>query len=258
MRILIVNDDGVNAPGLAVAETIAEEVAGPEGEIWVVAPESERSGASHCVSYTTPMRVTKLGERRYGIDGYPADCAIAGIVSLLPEKPDLVLSGVNRGHNVAEDAVYSGTIAGAKEGAIHGVRAVSLSQYFSIGPDAPEDLFAAARAHGAEAVRRALALPWKADSFYNINFPARRPEEVKGYRLAPQGRRGGAFRVVDYTSPNMRDYLWLTHSGRNMQAGTDADSTLCAEGWITITPMRPDLTDYDLLAAAEAALEAAE
>lgn len=258
MRILIVNDDGVNAPGLAVAEAIAEEIAGPEGEVWVVAPETERSGASHCVSYTSPMRVTRIGERRYGIDGYPADCAIAGIVSILPEKPDLVISGVNRGHNVAEDAVYSGTVAGAKEAAIQGVRAVSLSQYFAAGPDAPEDLFAAARAHGAEAVRRALALPWRDDIFYNINFPALAPDAVKGFRLAPQGRRGGAFRVEDYTSPNNRRYLWLTHGGRNLVADDGADSTLCARGWITVTPMRPDLTDYDLLAEAEAALEAAE
>ncbi|QIE54629.1 5'/3'-nucleotidase SurE [Pikeienuella piscinae] len=258
MRILIVNDDGINGPGLKVAEEIAVEVAGPSGEIWVVAPETERSGASHCVSYTAPMRVTQLEERRFCIEGHPADCAIAGIVKLLPERPDLVLSGVNRGHNVAEDAVYSGTVAGAKEGAIQDVRSIALSQFFAAGLDAPEDLFAAARAHGAATVRRVLALPTGPDVFYNVNFPARAADEVKGFRLAPQGRRGGAFEVQETIAPNQRRYFWLKHGGRNVEAAADADCTLCANGWITATPMRPDLTDHALLAEAMAAHEAAE
>lgn len=258
MRILIVNDDGINAPGLTVAEEIAAEVAGPDGEVWVVAPETERSGASHCVSYTAPMRVNQIGERRFGIDGHPADCAIAGIVKLLPEPPDLLLSGVNRGHNVAEDAVYSGTIAGAKEGAIQGVPSIALSQYFASGPGAPADLFAVARARGAEAVRKALTLPTGPHVFYNVNFPACGVEEVKGIRLAPQGRRGGAFQLQETIAPNRRRYFWLAHSGRNLDAGPGADSTLCAEGWITATPMQPDLTCHDILAAAMAAEEAAE
>ncbi len=258
MRILIVNDDGINAPGLAVAEEIAAELAGPSGEIWVVAPETERSGASHCVSYTSPMRVTQLGERRFCIEGHPADCAIAGVTKLLPERPDLVLSGVNRGHNVAEDAVYSGTVAGAKEAAIQGVRAIALSQYFASGPGAPADAFAAARAHGAGAVRRVLALPFGQDVFYNVNFPPLAPAAVRGFTLAPQGRRGGAFQVQEALAPNQRRYFWLAHNARNAAAAPEADSTLCAEGWITATPMRPDLTDHALLAEAQAAIEAAE
>lgn len=258
MRILIVNDDGINAPGLRVAEDIAAELAGSEGEVWVVAPETERSGASHCISYTAPMRVTQLGERRFCIEGNPADCAIAGVIKLLPERPDLVLSGVNRGHNVAEDAVYSGTVAGAKEGAIQGVRSIALSQYFATGPGAPKDFFAAARAHGAEAVRKTLKLPFDRDVFYNVNFPPVAPAAVKGFALAPQGRRGGAFTVQETVAPNSRRYFWLAHSAVNMNAGPGADSTMCQQGWITATPMRPDLTDHDLLARAQASLEAAE
>lgn len=258
MRILIVNDDGINAPGLIVAEEIAAEIAGVAGEVWVVAPETERSGASHCVSYTAPMRVTQLAERRFCIEGHPADCSIAGIAKLLPERPDLVLSGVNRGHNVAEDAVYSGTVAGAKEAAIQGVRAIALSQYFASGPTAPRDAFAAARARGAEAVRRVLALPFGQDVFYNVNFPPVAPEAVKGFALAPQGRRGGAFQVQEVLAPNQRRYFWLAHSGGNTDAAPHSDSALCAAGWITATPMRPDLTDHALLAEAQAAFEAAE
>lgn len=251
MRILIVNDDGINAPGLFVAQAIAEEVAGPDGEVWMVAPETERSGASHCVSYTTPMRLTQLGERTYHVSGYPADCTIAGIQTIMKDKPDLVLSGVNRGHNVAEDAVYSGTIAGAKEGAIQGVRSVAMSQYYGA---ALEDEFGAAKAHGAAVLRKVLELPWQDDVFYNVNFPSTTPDAVKGVTMAPQGRRGGAFRIEETTSPTNREFLWLAHGGGNSNAAPDADCAMCADGWITITPMRPDLTAHDLMAAATAKL----
>lgn len=247
MRILIINDDGINAPGLKVAEEIAADVAGPSGEVWVVAPETERSGASHCVSYTTPMRVTQLGERRFCIEGHPADCAVAGITKLLPAAPDLVISGVNRGHNVAEDAVYSGTIAGAKEAALQGVRAVALSQYFARGAGAPKDPFASARAFGAESVRKAVSLPQGPDLFYNINFPPVEAEAVKGLRAAPQGRRGVTFRLEEANAPNMRRYFWLAHGGAPQEVQEDADYALCADGWVTFTPMRPDLTDHKVL-----------
>ena len=182
MRILIVNDDGINAPGLTVAEEIAAEVGGPNAEIWVVAPAVEKSGASHCVSYTTPMRVIEMGERRFAIEGYPADCAIAGVRDLMPNAPDLLLSGVNRGHNVAEDAVYSGTVAGAKEGSIQGIKSISLSQYFSAREG---DLFDAARVHGAEAVRRALAL-----------WPSALACRVSQLRWSPRGEQSARRRSV--------------------------------------------------------------
>jgi 5'-nucleotidase len=198
MRILITNDDGINAPGLKVAEEIAREVAGPEGEIWVVAPDNERSGASHAISYTAPMRVTRLGARRFSVDGYPADCALVGIHRMLKETPpDLVISGVNRGHNVAEDVVYSGTVGAAMEAALAGCRAVAMSQYFRTTEGAPDDLWEPARAHGAATLRRVLAMPSRPGVFYNVNFPAMRPAEVKGTRLCPQGLRAQAtFEVV--------------------------------------------------------------
>jgi 5'-nucleotidase len=135
MRILITNDDGISAPGLAVAEAIGAELAGPGGEVWTVAPTFEQSGVSHAISYIRPMRLERLGERRYTIEGSPADCVLASLFEVLKDNPpDLVLSGVNRGHNVAEDTVYSGTVGGAMEAALHGVKAIALSQYF--GPPA--------------------------------------------------------------------------------------------------------------------------
>lgn len=138
------------------------------------------------------------------------------------------------------------------------MRSIALSQYFASGPGAPEDAFAAARAHGAETVRKVLALPGGQDVFYNINFPPLAADAVKGFKLAPQGRRGGAFTLQETIAPNRRRYFWLAHAASNLNAGPGADSTLCAEGWITGTPMRPDLTDHDLLARAQAQLEAAE
>jgi 5'-nucleotidase len=255
MRILVTNDDGVTAPGLAVAEAIARELAGPEGEVWVVAPEMERSGVSHCISYTRPMRLVELGPRRYAVEGNPADCVIVGLHHLLPETPpDLILSGVNAGHNVAEDTAYSGTVGGAMEGALQGVRAVSLSQFYTSRAHAPDEMFAPARRFGAEAVRRALAAPWGPDVFYNINFPAYAPEKVKGFTLAPQGRRqGGVFDCIETLSPSGRRFFWLRHRTANASAAPGSDAAMGAEGWITVTPMRPDLTARDLIDGASAA-----
>jgi 5'-nucleotidase len=258
MRILVTNDDGVNAPGLAVLEEIAREVAGASGEVWVVAPEMERSGVSHCISYTRPMRLVQLGERRYAVEGNPADCVIVGIHHVLKDiAPDLVLSGVNAGHNVAEDAVYSGTIGGAMEGALQGVRSIALSQYYSSRTAGSATMFAASRALGAEAVRRVLECPWERDLFYNVNFPACAPEAVRGWAVAPQGRRqAGVFDCVETLSPSGRQFFWLKHRTSNDSAAPDSDAALGHAGYVTVTPMRPDLSAHDLLAAARAAFPA--
>ena len=257
MRILITNDDGITAPGLAVAEAIAAEIAGPHGEVWTVAPEMERSGVSHCISYTRPMRLVELGGRRFAVEGNPADCVILALHHLMgAHPPDLVLSGVNSGHNVAEDAVYSGTIGGAMEAALQGVRAIALSQFYTRGPQAPKDRFDPARAHGADAVRRVLSCPWGRDLFYNVNFPAVRPEAVRGLRLADQGRRSeGVFDCVEASSPSGRRFFWLAHRTRNASAAQGTDAALCAEGWITVTPMRPRIAAEDQFEAAREALE---
>jgi 5'-nucleotidase len=256
MRILVTNDDGISAPGLEVAEAIATEIAGPDGEVWVVAPALERSGASHCISYVNPMRVVELGERRYAVEGNPADCVIVGVHHILRDfAPDLVLSGVNSGHNVAEDAVYSGTIGAAMEGALQGVKGIALSQAYSRAAHRPGERFDPARAYGVEAVRRVLACPWEKDLFYNVNFPAYVSENVQGFVVAEQGRRSaGIFNCTPQTSPSGREYMWLSHRTANESAGAGSDAAMCAEGWITVTPMRPDLTARDMMGAARAAL----
>jgi len=256
MRILIINDDGITAPGLTVAEGIAAEVAGAEGEVWVIAPDNERSGVSHAISYVHPTRLTRIHEKRFSVDGFPADCALIGLFSVMKDcPPDLVLSGVNRGHNVAEDVVYSGTVGGAMEAAMAGVKAIAISQFYSQAPGAPADLFAPARAMGAEAVRKVLAMPWPDNVFYNVNFPAMEPEAVQGFTVCPQGLRAEAtFEVVPYTAPNGREFQFYRHKTANQTAEDGTDARACVDGWITITPLRPQLTATDLLEGARRAL----
>ncbi|MEM1343061.1 MAG: 5'/3'-nucleotidase SurE [Pseudomonadota bacterium] len=258
MRILITNDDGITAPGLAVAEAIATELVGPSGEVWVVAPDFERSGVSHAISYAAPTRLTQIGERRYSCDGYPADCAIVGLQVLMRDTPpDLVLSGVNRGHNVAEDVVYSGTVGGAMEASLGGVRAIGLSQFYRRDEGAPADLFESARRHGAATVRRVLDLPWRRHVFYNVNFPACRADAVKGTTVCPQGMRANAtFEAVPYTAPNGREYQFFRHSVANTSATEGSDARLIVEDWITVTPLVPQLTAFDVLEEARTALAA--
>lgn len=253
MRILVTNDDGITAPGLAVAEAIAADIAGPDGEVWVVAPATEQSGVGHCISYTSPSLVTRLGQRRYSIQGTPADCVMAGHHHIMPDAPDLVISGVNRGNNAAENALYSGTLGAAMEAALQGLRGIALSAF--LGPDNINAPFEASAAHGTAAVRKILDM-WPADQagyglFWNVNFPPIAPENVGDLRITPQGYRGNArMGMTASQSPNGREYMWVTGSSQdvgNAEQGTDIWDL--SENAISATPMRADLTDHALIAA---------
>lgn len=263
MRILITNDDGINAPGLEVLHEIATEIAGSGGEVWTVAPAFEQSGVGHCISYVHPTMIVELGPRRFAAEGSPADCVIAAMHDVLKTAaPDLILSGVNRGNNSAENTLYSGTIGAAIEGAIQGVPAIALSQYYGPGNVNLTDQFEAARAHGADTVRKILAAPGAFDShpyklFYNVNFPARPASEVKGTRVVSQGFREGTsgMGMRADTAPSGRKFLWITGAPQNVASGPDTDATVNLDGYISVTPMRADLTAYDRLADLKAAVE---
>lgn len=253
MRILLTNDDGINAPGLKILADIAADLAGPDGEVWTVAPAFEQSGVGHCISYTHPMMIAKMADRRFAAEGSPADCVMAGLHDVMKDAPpDLVLSGVNRGNNSAENALYSGTLGGAMEAALQGLPAIALSQYYgprNLGIDNP---FEASAQHGARVIRSILdASPDVGEDyrlFYNVNFPPVPGDEVKGTRVTPQGyRRGVRFGVEPHSSPSGRRFLWI--KGGNQQTptlpGTDAAVNL--DGYISVTPMRADLTAHDAL-----------
>ncbi|WP_436399475.1 5'/3'-nucleotidase SurE [Roseobacter sp. S98] len=253
MRILITNDDGINAPGLRVLARIADEIAGPDGEVWTVAPAFEQSGVGHCISYTHPMMIAEMAPRRYAAEGSPADCVLAGLHDVMKEcPPDLVLSGVNRGNNSAENTLYSGTIGGAMEAALQGVPAIALSQYFGPANNQTEDPFEASAVHGADVVRRILAhMPEETSGyrlFYNVNFPPVPASGVKGTRLSRQGLRDGTvFSTEPHLSPSGRRFLWIRGGNQQVSTapGTDAADNL--DGYISVTPMRADLTAHDVM-----------
>ncbi len=262
MRILITNDDGINAPGLKTLFAIATELAGPDGEVWTVAPAFEQSGVGHCISYTHPTMIAKLDERRFAAEGSPADCVLAGLYHVMTDSPpDLVLSGVNRGNNAAENTLYSGTIGAVIEAALQGIPAIALSQFF--GPDNKDlpDPFEAAATHGAQTVRRLLDNGiWAQNDnytiFYNVNFPPVPAREVKGVAVANQGRRPGVnFSTSSETSPTGREFLWIKGGPQHgaAQAGSDTQANL--DGYISVTPMRADLTDYETLSNLKALLD---
>lgn len=255
MRILITNDDGINAPGLSVLEQIAGEIAGPDGEVWTVAPAFEQSGVGHCISYSRPMMLAELGPRRFAAEGTPADCVLAALGDAMPGRPDLVLSGVNRGNNAAENALYSGTLGAALEAALQQIPAIALSQFY--GPQTAEldDPFDAARAHGARVVRQLVdQAPWAENDdyrlFYNVNFPPVAADQVAGVKAAAQGWRQDTFFSTEATSsPSGRRFLWIKGGPQHHKTAPGSDVTANLEGFISVTPMRADLTAYDHLAA---------
>lgn len=261
MRILVTNDDGINAPGLAVLEAIAAEIAGPAGEVWVVAPAFEQSGVAHKISYTHPMMIARLAPRRYAAEGSPADCVLAGLYDVLEgARPDLVLSGVNRGNNAAENVLYSGTVGGAMEAALQGLPAIALSQYLGPGVADLADPFEAARRHGTEVVRTLIDRGlWDQGGyrlFYNVNFPPLPAAGVRGLRVATQGYRTDTFFGVEpHISPSGRRFLWIKGGPQHLPSGPGTDAAVNLDGFISVTPMRADLTAHDALGELRARLE---
>ena len=261
MRILITNDDGINAPGLKILHAIAAEVAGPGGEVWTVAPAFEQSGVGHCISYTHPFMSSEMGPRTVAAEGSPADCVLTGLYDVMQDhRPDLVLSGVNRGNNSAENTLYSGTIGAAIEASLQGIKAIALSQYYGPLNRDLENPFEAAAATGAQLIKDLLAKGhWGGgdyNTFYNVNFPPVAAKDVKGIKVVAQGyRRDTFFSVEPHHAPSGRKFLWIKGGAQDVptDAGTDAHANLA--GYTSVTPMRCDLTAHDLLADLRESLE---
>ncbi len=260
MRILITNDDGINAPGLEVLHHIAADLAGPDGEVWTVAPAFEQSGVGHCISYTHPTMIAELAPLRFAAEGSPADCVLAGLYHVMKDAPpDLILSGVNRGNNAGENVLYSGTIGAAMEGVLHGVKSIALSQFYGPLNVDLADPFEAARQHGADIIRRLLtrAIWDEVDYrlFYNVNFPPVPASSVKGTKVTSQGfRRYTAFSLEAQASPTGRQFLWIKggEQGKPTLPGTDVTANV--DGYISVTPLRCDLTAHEVLSDLEARL----
>lgn len=260
MRILITNDDGINAPGLAVLEEIATQIAGPEGAVWTVAPAFEQSGVGHCISYSAPFLMSELAPRRFAAEGSPADCVLTGLFRVMADDPpDLVLSGVNRGNNSAENVLYSGTIGAAMEAALQGVPAMALSQFYGPENATTPDPFESARVHGAATVRRLLPLLGKDSEdyrlFFNINFPPVSAAATKGVVAAAQGfRQTTGFSVTAQKSPAGKEFLWVGGGPQHTPTAPGTDAAANLDGYISVTPLRADLTSHHDLADVSEAL----
>ncbi len=240
-RILISNDDGIHAHGLAVLERIALSLT---QDVWVMAPSVERSGAGHSLTIHEPLRPVELGARRYSLSGTPTDCVMVAINHIMKDHPpDLVLSGVNHGANLGEDVHYSGTIAAAMEAALLGVPAIALSQSFGELSAAPWET---AEHYGPALIREICAMSWEEggwpkDVLISINFPDRPIAEVRGVKPSRQGRHKMGEDFVLRHDPRGRPYLWIgeqKYRGR----GNEGDLKAVDDGFIAVTPLTVDLT----------------
>jgi 5'-nucleotidase len=244
-RILVTNDDGIHAPGLATAEAIARALS---DDVWVVAPETEQSGASHSLTLTLPLRLREIAPKRFALAGTPTDCVMMGVAEILKDrKPDLILSGVNRGSNIADDVTYSGTIAGAMEGTALGIRAIALSQAY--GFEAGDQVrWNCAETHGPVVVRRLLEIGWPDEVLMNVNFPDCDPQKVAGTDITEQGKRDMQTAVLD-RRVDMRGnpYYWIGFKRvrSDPRRGTDLNAVYGKR--ISITPLHLNLTEFKVL-----------
>ena len=247
MRILITNDDGIHAPGLAVLERIAKALS---DDVVVVAPETDQSGVAHSLSLSNPLRLREISPRHFAVQGTPTDCVIMGVREIMKDAPpDLVLSGVNRGQNAAEDVLYSGTVAGAIEGTLLGIPSIALSQAYAGATGRDSIPWACAETHGPTMITRLLARGIAPGVLFNVNFPPVGPEAVTGVAMTRQGRRdANLVRVEERMDGRGHPYYWIgfQRSGTVPAAGTDLDAL--RSGMIAVTPLRLDMTDGETLA----------
>lgn len=248
-RILISNDDGVNAEGIALLERVAKTLC---DDVWVIAPEHEQSGAGHSLSLHKPLRIRQVGERRFAVDGTPTDAVLLAVMEILKDKrPTLMLSGINRGSNLAEDVTYSGTVSAAMEATLLEIPSIAFSNQLNNGVvdwRIPE-------AYTAKIIQALASATIPHDRLINVNFPAIAPEKVKGIRLCPQGRRKLDDNLDRRIDPAGRPYIWI--GGQRTEPFNDtpeSDFSQIALGYITVTPLSLDMTDYQMLAALTHAL----
>ena len=250
MRILITNDDGIHADGLEVLEELARHIS---SDIWVVAPEKEQSGASHSLTLSDPVRLRQIGERRFAVSGTPTDCVLMAVSKVMPEKPDLVLSGVNRGQNIADDVTYSGTIAAAMEGCALGISSIAISQ--SYGFDNERVCFDVARNHGPKIITSLAEVDLGPGAFLNVNFPDCAPGDVTGAEVTRQGKRDqNNFRLDERIDARGNTYFWFGFRRERSNPAPGTDLWAIYNKTISITPLHLNLTQIEGLETVREAL----
>ncbi len=239
MNILCSNDDGILAPGLALLADACRAV----GEVTVVAPDREQSGTSHSLTLHRPLRPARRPDGAFQVDGTPTDCVMLALETLMPERPDFVFSGVNHGPNMGEDVLYSGTVSAAMEGVMLGVPGVAIS---FAGSD-PE-MMGTYRDTLVRLIRRITsAEDFPRNTLLNINLPRLPAPEVKGVRVTRLGSRFFSESLTRMKDPWGREIMWIGGGTITWTGGEDADHAAVAEGYISITPLHMDLTNYSLI-----------
>ena len=240
-RILLTNDDGIHSDGLIKLEEALKEV----GDVYVVAPASEMSGASHSLTLARPLRIRQIDDRHWTVDGTPTDCVTLALNKILPpeELPHICASGINHGGNLGDDATYSGTVAGALEATILGVPGLAFSLVARENFDFTEPaLFA------VTAVRKVLAEGLPEGTLLNVNFP---PGELKGVRVTRQGIKNARPVISEHIDPRGKAYFWIGEEYFNKGAAEGTDYQAVEQGFVSVTPLRSDMTDHQAMTAIE-------
>jgi len=243
-RILISNDDGIDAPGLRILEMVARSLC---PDVWIVAPEREQSGAGHSLTLRRPLRIRQVAEQRYAVDGTPTDCILLAIKFIMKDaRPTLTLSGINAGGNLGEDITYSGTVAAAMESTLLGVPAVALSQHYdrNSGPK-----WETGETYAVEVLRRLTAAPWPVNTLVNVNFPDVAPGAVTGIAVTRQGRRKIGDNLVERVDPRGVPYYWIGPMRDEAPSAPGTDLAAVNEGAVSVTPVFLDFTNVPALAA---------
>jgi 5'/3'-nucleotidase SurE len=243
LRILVSNDDGVHAPGLEVAEKIARALT---DDVWTVVPETEQSGASHSLTVTVPLRIREIGPRKFAIQGTPTDCVMMAVMHIMKDnRPTLVLSGVNRGANLADDVTYSGTVAAAMEGTALGIPSIALSQVFNYAGREGVD-WSSAETHGPAIVKRLVEIGWPEGVLININFPNLPADKVTRVSATYQGQRDPtALSVDERVDARGFPYFWIAFRRNFGDPPKGSDLRAAADGEISVTPLHLNLTEFN-------------
>jgi len=253
--LLLSNDDGIHAEGLIALEAIARTLT---DDIWIVAPELEQSGAGHSLTINAPLRYRQITQRKFAVHGTPTDCVLMALRAIIPAEVtvDLVLSGVNRGQNIAEDITHSGTIAAAMEATLCNIPAIALSQRMDYDAITPAIHWETAKSHAPALIKQLLQEPWTKNTLYNLNFPECLPEAVKGVKVVPHGKRKIPKQLTRCMDPKQRPYYWMNWAEEMpSQDRPNSDIHWLPKDYITVTPICLDLTNYDALAAIKGKIE---
>nr|WP_274709324.1 5'/3'-nucleotidase SurE [Nitratireductor luteus] len=237
------NDDGIHAEGLAVLERMARTLS---DDVWVVAPETDQSGFAHSLSLSEPLRMRKIDDRHFALRGTPTDCVIMAVNKVMDAPPELILSGVNNGTNIADDVTYSGTVAGAMEGTLLGIRSIALSQAYDFTDDARYVPWDVVETLGPDLLRKLVETELPQGVFLNVNFPNCPPEKVKGTQVTAQGKLVHGLWIDERKDGRGFPYYWLRFGRKESEIRKGSDQAAVRDGYVSVTPLHLDLTAHEV------------